>query len=141
MRSARVRRERYVGPWLPEPLGHVPADPLQQSELADSLSMAFLVLLENLSPLERAVFLLSDVFEYDHAEIARIVDKSPVNCRQILRRARRHLAERQPRFRSPVRTAKSWWPGSSRPVPAGILRGCLPSSLRKPPWSGTAAAK
>ncbi|WP_230840292.1 sigma factor-like helix-turn-helix DNA-binding protein [Gloeobacter morelensis] len=95
-----MRREQYVGPWLPEPLAQATADPLQQSELIDSLSMAFLVLLESLSPLERAVFLLSEVFEYDHAEIARIVEKSPVNCRQILRRARRHLAERQPRFRS-----------------------------------------
>ncbi|GAP96632.1 RNA polymerase sigma-70 factor [Leptolyngbya sp. NIES-2104] len=97
LRSARVRREQYVGPWLPEPL-LTHQDPAEQVELADSLSMAFLVMLERLSPIERAVFLLREVFEYDYPEIAQIVDKSSENCRQILRRSRQHLAAERPRF-------------------------------------------
>lgn len=97
LRSARVRREQYVGPWLPEPL-LTHQDPAEQIELADSLSMAFLVMLERLSPIERAIFLLREVFEYDYSEIAQIVDKSPENCRQILRRSRQHLANEHPRF-------------------------------------------
>jgi len=97
LRSARVRREQYVGPWLPEPL-LTQQDPAEQVELADSLSMAFLVMLERLSPIERAVFLLREVFEYDYPEIAQIVDKSPENCRQILKRSRQHLAAERPRF-------------------------------------------
>ncbi|HEY0070065.1 MAG TPA: RNA polymerase sigma-70 factor [Chloroflexia bacterium] len=96
LRSARVRREVYVGPWLPEPL--VEPNPTEELELADSLSMAFLVLLESLSPEERAVFLLRQVFDYEYAEIARIVNKSEANCRQMVRRAQQHLAERRPRF-------------------------------------------
>ncbi|OGO50242.1 MAG: RNA polymerase subunit sigma-70 [Chloroflexi bacterium RBG_16_68_14] len=99
LRSARAQREEYIGPWLPEPLiAEETTDMTEQLALADSLSIAFLVLLENLSPVERAVFLLRDVFEYDYAEIARIADKSEVNCRQIARRARRHLAAREHRF-------------------------------------------
>jgi RNA polymerase sigma-70 factor, ECF subfamily len=97
LRSARVRREQYVGPWLPEPL-LTQQDPAERVELADSLLMAFLVMLERLSPIERAVFLLREVFEYDYSEIAQIVDKSAENCRQILRRSRQHLATERPRF-------------------------------------------
>lgn len=97
LRSARVRREQYVGPWLPEPL-LTQQDPAAQVELADSLSIAFLVMLERLSPIERAVFLLREVFEYDYPEIAQIVGKSAENCRQILRRARQHIATERPRF-------------------------------------------
>src|SRR5262245_35432436 len=84
LRSARVRREQYVGPWLPEPLltDHA-ADPAEHAETADSLSMAFLLLLEYLSPVERAVFLLREVFGYGYDEIARVVDKTEDNCRQI----------------------------------------------------------
>ncbi len=96
LRSARVRRESYVGPWLPEPL--VDDDPAAHAELADSLSLAFLVLLERLSPVERAVFLLHEVFGHAHDEIASIVGKSPENCRQLLRRARQHLEAERPRF-------------------------------------------
>jgi RNA polymerase sigma-70 factor (ECF subfamily) len=99
LRSARVRREEYVGEWLPEPLladpGPTPAD---EAETSDTLSLAFLVLLESLSPLERAVFLLHDVFGYSHAEIGAIVGKSEENCRQIASRARRAVDERRPRF-------------------------------------------
>jgi RNA polymerase sigma-70 factor (ECF subfamily) len=99
LRSARVRRERYVGPWLPEPLLADPSpDAARQAETADSLSMAFLVLLESLSPVERAVFLLHEVFDYDYGEIAEIVGKSRENTRQLALRARRHVERRKPRF-------------------------------------------
>ena len=101
LRSARVRREQYVGPWLPEPLLVETSGPAEKVELAESLSLAFLVLLEQLTPLERAVFLLREVFDYEYAEIARIVDKSEAYCRQLVRRAREHLAERRPRFTPP----------------------------------------
>ena len=99
LRSARVRREVYVGEWLPEPIiteGH--DDPAQHAETADSLSLAMLVLLESLSPEQRAVLLLHDVFAYGYPEIAAIVDKSEDNVRQLATRARRHLEERRPRF-------------------------------------------
>jgi RNA polymerase sigma-70 factor (ECF subfamily) len=99
LRSARVQREHYVGPWLPEPLMTQQIDdPATQVELADSLSMAFLVVLERLSPIERAVFLLREVFDYDYDEIAQMVGKSSANCRQILRRSRQHITDQRPRF-------------------------------------------
>src|SRR5207302_4404946 len=99
VRSARVRRESYVGTWLPEPLLTDPApDASQHAETADSLSMAFLVLLETLSPVERAVFLLREVFDYDYHEIATIVGKSEANCRQLALRSRRQLEAKKPRF-------------------------------------------
>ncbi|HEY3713534.1 MAG TPA: RNA polymerase sigma-70 factor [Jatrophihabitantaceae bacterium] len=99
LRSARVRRESYVGPWLPEPLLTDPAaGPADVVETADSLSMAFLVVLETLSPVERAVFLLHDVFAYEYADIAPIVGKSEANCRQLATRARRHVEAGKPRF-------------------------------------------
>jgi RNA polymerase sigma-70 factor (ECF subfamily) len=96
LRSARTQREEYVGPWLPEPL---PTEPTSDADVIDeSLSMAFLVLLESLNPTERAVFLLREVFDYD--EISRLVGKSEANCRQIARRARQSVAARRPRFES-----------------------------------------
>jgi RNA polymerase sigma-70 factor (ECF subfamily) len=98
LRSARVRRERYVGTWLPEPLVTEEQDVEQHAVTADSLSMAFLVLLESLSPVERAVFLLREVFEYAYDEISTIVGKSEDNCRQIAVRARRQVEARKPRF-------------------------------------------
>ena len=99
LRSARARREAYPGEWLPEPLltGDA-ADPAGRAEQTDSLSMAFLLVLERLSPVERAVFLLHDVFSYGYEEIARIVGKSEDNCRQLALRARRHVTEHKPRF-------------------------------------------
>ncbi len=99
LRSAQVRREAYVGPWLPEPIltGQNPGA-VETMALDDSLSIAFLVLLESLSPLERAVFLLREVFDYDYGEIARVVDKTETNCRQMVRRARQHLKARRPRY-------------------------------------------
>jgi RNA polymerase sigma-70 factor (TIGR02957 family) len=99
LRSARVRRERYVGEWLPEPLVATDeADPARQAEVADSLSLAFLVLLESLSPEQRAAFLLREVFDYPYDQIARIVGKNEDNARQLVTRARRHVEERRPRF-------------------------------------------
>jgi len=97
LESARVRRELYVGPWLPEPL--VDEEPVpRRVELSDSLSLAFLVVLESLNPVERAVFLMRDVFGYGFDEIAETVGKSTDNCRQIAVRARRQVEERRPRF-------------------------------------------
>jgi RNA polymerase sigma-70 factor (ECF subfamily) len=99
LRSARTRRETYVGPWLPEPLiEDRAADPGAHVELADTLSQAFLVLLERLTPLERAAFLLREVFDYDYAQIARIVDRSEASSRQLVTRAKKHLAASRPRF-------------------------------------------
>ncbi|MBA3637097.1 MAG: RNA polymerase sigma-70 factor [Rubrobacteraceae bacterium] len=101
LRSARVRREQYVGPWLPEPLlGEQAREIESKADLEDTLSMAFLVLLESLTPVERAVFLLREVFGYEYAEIAALVGKSEANCRQISRRARQSVAARRPRFES-----------------------------------------
>jgi RNA polymerase sigma-70 factor (ECF subfamily) len=101
LRSARVRRESYVGEWLPEPLvAGATDDPADRAEIADSLSLAFLVLLESLSPEERAVLLLRDVFDYGYDEIAAIVGKSESNARQLATRARRSVGERRPRFES-----------------------------------------
>lgn len=105
LRSARARRERYVGPWLPEPLlsegspgGGLAA--VESDRVDDTLSMAFLVLLESLSPVERAVFLMREVFGYGYAEISAVVGKSEANCRQISHRARAAVAARRPRFDS-----------------------------------------
>jgi RNA polymerase sigma-70 factor (ECF subfamily) len=100
LRSARARREEYVGPWLPEPLlaDQTAPDPGEQAELADSLSLAFLVLLERLSPVERAAFLLREVFAYPYDEIAEVIDRSEDNARQLVTRARRHVDEERPRF-------------------------------------------
>jgi RNA polymerase sigma-70 factor (ECF subfamily) len=99
LRSARVRRERYVGEWLPEPLlTDDPMSPEDHVEETESLSMAFLVVLETLSPVERAVFLLHDVFGFDFEEVASAIGKSPANARQIAVRARKHIEARRPRF-------------------------------------------
>jgi len=101
LQSARARREQYVGEWLPEPIvtdGH--DDPARRAEMSDSLSLAMLVLLESLSPQQRAVLLLHDVFGYGYPEIATIVGKSEDNVRQLASRARRHVEERRPRFQT-----------------------------------------
>jgi RNA polymerase sigma-70 factor (TIGR02957 family) len=99
LRSARARRETYVGEWLPEPvMTSGDEDPARQAEMADSLSLAFLVLLESLSPEQRAVFLLRDVFDYPYEQIAEIVGKSEPATRQLAVRARRQVDERRPRF-------------------------------------------
>jgi RNA polymerase sigma-70 factor, ECF subfamily len=99
LRSARVRREQYVRPWLPEPLVTDPYDdPARSAELADSVSMAALLLLERLSPLERAVFVLREVFAFDFSEIASAVGRSEAACRQLAVRARSHMDAGRPRF-------------------------------------------
>ena len=117
LRSARARREQYVGEWLPEPL--MTDGPFEDvaghAEEADSLSMAFLLVLERLSPVERAVFLLHDVFDYGYDEVARIVDKTEENCRQLAVRARRHVTEMKPGSRRRGGSARSSPSGSSAP--------------------------
>ncbi len=108
LKSARVRRESYVGDWLPEPIV-VPAgpdEPAEHAELADSLSMAFLVLLETLSPVERAVFMLREAFGYGYADVARITGKTEVNCRQIFARARQRIGAARNVTPEPARRAE-----------------------------------
>ena len=101
LQSARVEREEYFGEWLPEPLvTNDGKDPLSLLRMDETLSMAFLVLLQRLTPVERAVFLLREVFEYEYAEIANMLRQSEVNCRQLLRRARQHVRSMRPRFRA-----------------------------------------
>ena len=101
LRSARARREQYVGEWLPEPIiTDGDDDPARHAETADSLSLAMLVLLESLSPEQRAVLLLHDVFDYGYPEIAAIIGNSEGNVRQLATRARRHVAKRRPRFQT-----------------------------------------
>jgi RNA polymerase sigma-70 factor (ECF subfamily) len=101
LQSARAQRETYIGPWLPEPIfteTDERANPSHQAEMHDSISFAFLALLEELSPLERAVFLLREVFDYEYDEIATILSKDPAACRQVFSRAKKHVAEGRPRF-------------------------------------------
>lgn len=101
LQSAHVQRETYIGPWLPEPILTESSDlfaPAQQAELHDSISIAFLTLLEELTPLERTVFLLREVFDYEYAEIAEIIAKEEAACRQMFSRAKKHIAEHRPRF-------------------------------------------
>jgi RNA polymerase sigma-70 factor, ECF subfamily len=100
LKAARTSREQYPGPWLPEPLLTAPpsADPQHTAEQHESITQAFLVLLEALTPQERAVLLLRDVFGYDYTEIAEILQLQPANCRQVLHRARAHLVAHRPRF-------------------------------------------
>jgi RNA polymerase sigma-70 factor, ECF subfamily len=126
LRSARVRREQYVGPWLPEPIVTEPeTDPAEMVALADSLSTAFLVLLERLSPTERAVFLLREAFEYDYAEIAQIIGTSEANCRQLLARARKKIAEGRPRFSAPPKQQQRLATAFGRASFSGDLDGLI----------------
>jgi RNA polymerase sigma-70 factor (ECF subfamily) len=120
LNSARVRRETYVGEWLPEPLvtDEGAGDPAAQAETVESLSMSFLLLLERLTPVERAVFLLHDVFDYDFAEVGRIVHRTPATCRQHAVRARRFIAENRPRFDADEREGEE------------LLRGFLAAANR-----------
>ena len=107
LRSARVRREVYVGPWLPEPLvGVDDRDPLAAVSLAESLSTAFLVLLERLTPSQRAAFLLREVFEFDYDEVARMLETTRANARQLVQRAKQHINTARSRFESDPSTAE-----------------------------------
>jgi RNA polymerase sigma-70 factor (ECF subfamily) len=105
---ARRQREEYLGPWLPEPISTAEilqvANPEERVDLEESISLAFLMLLEQLQPIERAVFLLREVFEYDYAEIATFLDKSEAACRQWFSRAKKHLADHRPRFQASPET-------------------------------------
>ncbi len=102
LKSAQSQREHYVGPWLPEPImtgeGAALLSPLRQITDRESISMAFLVLLESLSPLERAVFLLREVFDYEYTEIAQVTGRDEAACRQLFSRAKKHIKENRPRF-------------------------------------------
>ena len=101
LQSARVQREQYFGEWLPEPVVSTKeSDPSRLPQMDESLSIAFLVILERLSPVERAVFLLREVFDYEYGEIAEMLELSSANCRQLFHRAKGRIAERKPRFRA-----------------------------------------
>lgn len=121
LRSAQTQRETYVGLWLPEPLIET-TDPSDLSEFNESLSIAFLLLLERLSPIERAVFLLRQVFDYDYTEIAAIVGKSAENCRQIMHRARQQLPTRA----SLLQTSHD----QQRQVFTGFLQACMSGDVK-----------
>jgi RNA polymerase sigma-70 factor (ECF subfamily) len=123
LRAARTKRETYVGPWLPEPL--VTEDTPDPAELAESLSMAFLVLLERLSPTERAVFLLHEVFDFDYTEIARMVDKTEANCRQLLARARKRIGASRARFEADPAQARQLTQRFTEASLAGDMDGLL----------------
>jgi RNA polymerase sigma-70 factor, ECF subfamily len=121
LQSARAQRETYLGPWLPEPL-ITEEDPLAtQAQTQESLSMAFLVLLERLTPPERAVFLLREVFEYEYAEIASFLGKSELACRQAFSRAKKHLADHRPRFPASRESHRHMLLSFERAVQAGDL--------------------
>jgi RNA polymerase sigma-70 factor (ECF subfamily) len=126
LRSAKTKRETYVGPWLPEPLvtDDTP-DPSTTLELAESLSMAFLVLLERLSPIERAVFLLHEVFDFEYAENARMVDKTEANCRQLLARARKRVGAPGARFKADPAQAQRLTQRFTEASVAGDLDGLV----------------
>jgi RNA polymerase sigma-70 factor (ECF subfamily) len=128
LQLARRKREEYLGPWLPEPIS-TPASPAlavdDRVEAYESISLAFLVLLEQLQPVERAVFLLREVFEYDYAEIATFLGKSEVACRQWFSRAKKHLSEHRPRFAASPQTQEQLLVGFQRAVQAGDMTALM----------------
>jgi RNA polymerase sigma-70 factor (ECF subfamily) len=135
LESARVKREEYIGPWLPEPvlteagdvmaLNTPPPSPSQQAELHESISLAFLVLLEQLTPVERAVFLLREVFDYEYAEIAEILEKDEAACRQLFSRAKKHIAAHRPRFKAAPERHRQLLSQFMRAVSTGQLDGLM----------------
>ncbi len=142
LRSARVRREEYVGSWFPEPLLTDPyEDPQRSAELADSVSMAALLLLERLAPLERAVFVLREVFGFGFGEVASAVGRSEAACRQLAVRARRHMDEGRPRFEADRRERDELAARFSRHSRTATSRACASCSQPTFRWSATAAAK
>jgi RNA polymerase sigma-70 factor (ECF subfamily) len=121
-RTVEARKESYVGPWLPEPVVEPdPADPAGRVEVAESVSMALLVVLESLSPVERAAYLLRRVFDYDYAEVAAILGKTEPNCRQLVSRAESHVQARRPRF-DPA-------PGEAERLTGEFLQACATGDL------------
>jgi RNA polymerase sigma-70 factor (ECF subfamily) len=126
LQSARVQREEYFGEWLPEPIvTGLASDPLELIRVDESLSMAFLVMLERLTPLERAVLLLREIFEYEYSEIATVLGQSEVNCRQILRRARQHVAAVRPRFKTSQNKKKEMLEGFLQATGTGDMEALL----------------
>ena len=126
LRSAKVQREEYIGPWLPEPLVTATSPDAEENiALSETLSLAFLVLLESLSPTERAAFLLREIFDYDYADVAAIVGKSEANCRQMVRRARQHIAAGKPRFDVPLTQQETVVTQFSEACIAGDLEGLI----------------
>ncbi len=127
LQRARVKREEYVGPWLPEPVftGDLDGDPSANSRMHESLSIAFLLLLEKLTPAERAAFLLHEIFEYEYSEIAEILGKKEANCRQLLRRARQHITSGRPRFDASPEQHKKLLEGFLAASSTGDLAGLV----------------
>src|SRR5262249_4541709 len=129
LKSARMQRETYIGPWLPEPVltEATPwlVSPATHASQSESISMAFLVLLESLTPDERAVFLLREVFDYEYDEIAKILGKEPATCRQLLSRAKKHVAEHRPRFKSTPEEQRQIIGRFMEAVGAGELDGLM----------------
>lgn len=127
LESAHVQRETYLGTWLPEPIliDDQAADAVQQTELHESLSMAFLVLLEQLTPLERAVFLLRQVFDYEYDEIAGMIEKEEAACRQLFSRAKKHISENRPRFKASPKKQREMLEQFIVAVGKGELNGLL----------------
>jgi RNA polymerase sigma-70 factor (ECF subfamily) len=128
LRSAQAQREAYIGPWLPEPVLTSVDErfaPMQQAELHESLALAFLVLLEQLSPVERAVFLLREVFDYEYAEIAAAVGKTEGACRQVFSRAKRHIVAARPRFKPSPEAHRQIFEQFLRATEQGELGGLM----------------
>jgi len=125
LQLVRRKRELYVGPWLPEPILTAPTpateDPAERIDREESISLAFLVLLEQLQPFERAVFLLREVFAYEFAEIATMLDKSEVACRRSFSRAKKHLSEHRPRFPASPETHRQMLTGFLQAAQSGDM--------------------
>lgn len=131
LQSARAQREEYFGEWLPEPvITDLQSDPLGLIKMDESLSMAFLVLLERLTPMERAVFLLREVFEYEYEEIAAILDQTEANCRQILSRGRRHMNAMRPRFQATPKQSNELLQRFLEAIGKGDMEGLLSALSR-----------
>ncbi|MGZ3622397.1 MAG: RNA polymerase sigma-70 factor [Ktedonobacteraceae bacterium] len=126
---ARRKRELYVGPWLPEPINTATTaesvDPQERVDTEETISLAFLLLMEQLQPIERAVFLLREDFEYDYSEIATFLGKSEAACRQSFSRAKKHLADHRPRFHVPVDTQKQLLTGFLQALQAGEMSSLM----------------
>ncbi|HEY8903939.1 MAG TPA: RNA polymerase sigma-70 factor [Chthoniobacterales bacterium] len=125
LKLARVQRETYFGEWLPEPLVEEVNHPVEDTPLTDSLSLAFLVLLETLTPTERAVFILREGLAYEFSEIASVIHKEEANCRQILARARKRIEERRPRFEASSQDAEQLMQEFVRMVRSGAVEELL----------------
>ena len=126
---ARRKRELYIGPWLPEPINTATTaeaiDPQERVDTEETISLAFLMLMEQLQPIERAAFLLREVFEYDYSEIAAFLGKSEAACRQSFSRAKKHLADHRPRFQAPADTQKQLLTGFLQAIQAGEMSSLM----------------